>query len=188
MDDDRTWREIVVMILFATLGLGFPDIDHLFLSWLHHRSIVTHSVLIPLPFLLARNEAVRAGAAGFLVGVSIHLAADILSPAKGFGTVWLPWPIKASLGPLSPMWIAANSGVAMVCSLHAMQGLKLRHATGIFGLLSFGLAAAYATLHERKGMAFLAFLVVFVLAFAFEWWMARQRRSATAEARDREAR
>ena len=51
----------------SAAGLFFPDLDQLLLSVLGHRSVVTHSVLLPVlalalaPALLARLPARRFG-------------------------------------------------------------------------------------------------------------------------------
>jgi len=69
-------------------GLWLPDIDLLLLPILHHRSIITHSVLIPwLLFLFFKNRVPLYGIAGLYVGISIHLAADCLSATVGFGMI-----------------------------------------------------------------------------------------------------
>ena len=38
-----------------------------------------------------------AAAAGAGLGVAVHLAADLLSPARGYGRIWWPEPVQVSL-------------------------------------------------------------------------------------------
>jgi hypothetical protein len=111
---DIMWKNVIVMIMFGYLGLGFPDIDLVAQQFLHHRSIVTHSILLPLVFILSRKNAVRFGACGFLLGVSVHLSADVLSRPVGYAQIWMPWPLTFSLGVFSPFWLAANALVGLV--------------------------------------------------------------------------
>lgn len=122
----------------SVAGLFFPDVDQLFLSVLGHRSMVTHSILVPLlalalaPALLARlprwvgpdaRAATERSAAWFmawfLLGLAIHLMADVvplgcrgyaLAKLPGLPFVWRPssLPCGASL-----LWFAANAVAAL---------------------------------------------------------------------------
>lgn len=122
----------------SAAGLFFPDIDQFFLSVLGHRSVVTHSVLLPLlalaaaPPVLARlprwmGPGARAAAersaawfmAWFLLGLAIHLMADAVPlGCRGYALAKLPafppvsrpssLPCGASL-----LWYAANAVVAL---------------------------------------------------------------------------
>jgi hypothetical protein len=155
------WREIVVMLLCGFIGLGLPDIDLAVLPILHHRSIVTHSVLVPILALSIANMPARFGACGFVLGISIHLSADILSPARGFGMVWLPWPIKYPLGPFSPLWLAANAfvGLVWVKVLLARLDSRAPHLAFVAGALI--LAPLYALVHENKILPLVVFSAIF---------------------------
>ncbi|MCK6263762.1 hypothetical protein KP803_10800 [Vibrio sp. ZSDE26] len=84
------------------------------MSVLHHRSIITHSLLIPLLLLLVKSNLTKPVVAGLCVGVSIHLAADLLSPMKGFALIYLPAPIKSSIGAWqSFVWMGLNAVVGL---------------------------------------------------------------------------
>lgn len=168
------WRELIVLLMFGYLGLGFPDVDLLALPLLHHRSIITHSILLPAIFLVFRNAALRFGACGFVLGVSVHLAADVLSSPTGFGMVWLPWPIKFPLGPLSLIWLAANAIVGLVWAKTILFKLDKRAPIFVYTLLAVVLGPSYALLHEQSLIAFLSFICVFGLSFAVANRVARQ--------------
>lgn len=151
---------IMCCALGTVAGLWAPDIDLLALPLLHHRSIITHSIFIPWAVGRAFTSPYSVGTVvGLYLGVSIHLAADVLAPVVGFGMIWLPWPLKVPLGPLSPLWIGANSVLAALLALQ-------RPGYGRYGLVSVALlaAAGYATFHEDSVWAFLAFCIVLFFA------------------------
>lgn len=84
------------------------------MSILHHRSIITHSLLIPLLLLFVKSNVTKPIVAGLCAGVSIHLAADLLSPMKGFSLIYLPAPIKSSIGTWqSFVWLGLNALVGL---------------------------------------------------------------------------
>ncbi|WP_410217359.1 hypothetical protein [Paracoccus sp. (in: a-proteobacteria)] len=70
---------------------------------------MTHCVLPALLLLLLRHSLGAAPAAGAFIALSVHLACDALSPAVGFGQVWLPAPVKTTLGAWSPLWLIGNA-------------------------------------------------------------------------------
>lgn len=95
----------------ATLELR---LDFLLLDLLHHRSIVTHSVLPALAFILLGWRAGAAPIAGALVGIAVHLSCDLLSPMVGYGQIWLPEPYQIPLGPFSNLWLGLNAWLAFI--------------------------------------------------------------------------
>ena len=126
----------------SAAGLFFPDVDQLLLPVLGHRSVVTHSVLLPVlalalaPAVLARlpgrrsrfgpeaRAAVERSAAWlvawFLLGLAIHLMAD-LAPlgCRGYALAKLPGvPLLSRPSSLpcaaSLLWFAANAVAALV--------------------------------------------------------------------------
>ncbi len=121
----------------SAAGLFFPDVDQLFLSVLGHRSMVTHSVLVPVlalaPAVLARlpgwfgpdarTAAERSAAwfgGWFLIGLAIHLMADVVPlGCRGYALAKLPgvplvsWPSSLPCGA-SLLWYGANAVVALV--------------------------------------------------------------------------
>ncbi|UMA67326.1 hypothetical protein LVO79_21660 (plasmid) [Roseivivax marinus] len=103
-----------LFLLMAYLFLWVPDLDFLQLDLLHHRSIVTHSVLSALVLILLGWRAGAAPIAGALVGIAVHLSCDLRSPMVGYGQIWLPEPYQIPLGPFSYLWLAANAFLAFV--------------------------------------------------------------------------
>ena len=74
--------KISLFFLMAYLFLLVPDLDFLLLGILHHRSIVTHSVLPVLVLMILGAKAGAAPIAGALVGLTVHLSCDLLSDRK----------------------------------------------------------------------------------------------------------
>jgi hypothetical protein len=124
----------------SAAGLFFPDVDQLLLPLLGHRSVVTHSVLLPVlalavaPAVLARLPMRRFGpdarAAAersaawfmgwFLLGLAIHLMADVVPlGCRGYALAKLPGiplvsrPSSLSCGA-SLLWYGANAMAALV--------------------------------------------------------------------------
>jgi hypothetical protein len=124
----------------SAAGLFFPDLDQLFLSVLGHRSVVTHSVLLPVLFLAvapawlarlsprrfgpeARDAAERSVAwlvGWFLLGLAIHLMADTVPlGCRGYALAKLPgFPLVSRPTSLpcgaSLVWYGANALLALV--------------------------------------------------------------------------
>lgn len=111
-----TTVKICLFLLSAYIFLWVPDLDFLVLEVLHHRSIVTHSILPALVLIVLGWKAGAAPNAGALVGIAVHLSCDMLSPMVGFAQIWLPEPIKMPLGPLSYLWLGVNALLAFIWS------------------------------------------------------------------------
>ena len=113
-----------VLALFGLgcyLGSGMPDLDQ-HTNLLLHRSILTHGLLGPLLVSkLLGGCSVRSlqwFAAGFALGVAIHLAADLFPKAwTGFALISLPF-----YG-----WLPAPASITwLVCSVVVCLGLAVR--------------------------------------------------------------
>nr|WP_170541120.1 hypothetical protein [Ruegeria arenilitoris] len=157
--------KVFLFLLAAYLFLWVPDIDLLFIGVLHHRSIVTHSVLPALLLVLLGRRAGAAPIAGALIGLGVHLSCDMLSPMVGFAQIWLPAPIKAPLGPFSYLWLFANALAAFFLA----QVVALKAFPTVFGyVLIFvvgGLASiTYGLINEGSLAAAVVTLLVFSLS------------------------
>jgi hypothetical protein len=168
-------------------GLFFPDLDQLLLPVLGHRSMVTHSVLVPVlalalgPALLARLPAQRFGpearaAAGrsgawflgwFLLGLAIHLMADVVPlGCRGYALAKLPgFPLVSRPSGLpcgaSLLWFGANALAALVLC----EWLLRREGEAVTAaryLASGVVLAAYVLVNERRPVL----LPVLALAWA----------------------
>lgn len=116
------------VILTAWAGTTFPDIDQVLP--LGHRSALTHSVL-PAALACSWRQG-RVFAAGFALGLGLHLSADLFPEAmRGFATVKLPF--AGSIGwQASYVWFAVNAFVSLSLGawlLGRLLGPKLALAT-----------------------------------------------------------
>jgi len=113
------------------IGIVFPDIDQGFQSLLGHRSIITHSIL--LPYLLynyfkKKNNLTPLKTifvAGIYLGIGLHLAAD-LYPKGWTGYALIKLPFNIDIGGLSPIWIAVNAGVSLFLASAYLNQLTKR--------------------------------------------------------------
>lgn len=170
--------KIGLMMLMAWIFLGVPDIDLALMPILHHRSIITHSILPALVFLVLGRSLGAAPIAGALIGISVHLACDMLSPMVGFAQIWLPQPFLIPLGPLSYLWLGANALVGYVLALRlAMASLHPGIAVPFAVALSGVTGAAYGALNEQSAAAVMV-SVLFPLMTA-GWLFLRSRTKAT---------
>jgi hypothetical protein len=160
-----------VFLIGLGAGLWIPDTDLILLPVLHHRSIVTHSILIPwLLSLTAGGRVPLSTVAGLYGGIAIHLAADATSATVGFGMVWLPWPIKTALGAFSPVWLLGNAAAAVWLMFRIQPGFRIWMVAA-----AVAVAGAYATLNE---FAFAPFILFGLIIFGVSWVKLRRERRA----------
>lgn len=160
----------ILLFLGATAAfLPAPDVDLLMLRLLHHRSILTHSVLLPLLVLWLGRSLGPAAAAGAFLGVAIHLAADLLSPARGFGRVWLPEPFQVSIGRWTHLWLGANAVAAAWLSVAVLPGAEgwrlLAAGVGATAAVGYGLG------NERSWLAAVVGLLVVAAGQGAHRWL-----------------
>ena len=160
----KIWGLFLVLIypfsLIVSALSALPDLDLSLLSFLHHRSIITHSILIPWLLILALREHFKIVQALLLAAFGIHLSADVLSPPIGYGAVWLPPPSELSLGLLSQPWLAINAFAAFYLSLRRSP-LTTQPAL-FWAILIAGLL--YGIFNEENLLAVLAFVVLYMTA------------------------
>ena len=117
----RKLQEINIFIFFIFLSIGlfigliFPDFDQSFQKLLGHRSIITHSIL--LPYLIYFYQIVKKEkpnnnivyiCIGIFLGIAIHLSADLF-PKGWRGYALIKFIGDISIGaPLSILWMGAN--------------------------------------------------------------------------------
>ena len=165
--------QVAILAVAALAFLPVPDVDLWMIRLLHHRSILTHSVLWPFlvlwfaaPLGLSPEQGIAA-AAGAGLGVAVHLAADLLSPSRGYGRIWWPEPFQRSLGRWSRPWILGNGvGAAGLAFLWVPEGLRMA-ALGVGAVAALG----YGIRRERSVLSALVALGVVGAGFwgAVSW-------------------
>ncbi|MFD2262004.1 hypothetical protein ACFSM5_03830 [Lacibacterium aquatile] len=127
------------------LGLYLPDVDQSLRSILNHRSILTHSALIPALLLTPASRGTWRGdaIAGLAAGFALHMGADALSVMRGYALIYFPWPLDFSIGGASRWWLIGNS---LVCLAFAWSWRSLSAPLLICAIVLCGLA--YAVFNE----------------------------------------
>ena len=110
---------LIFLYISLLAGLQFPDFDLHIFAFLGHRSILTHGIIVPYflyRFLNNRkisNDVLDFVYIGFLLGIAIHLCADLFPKAWiGFALIMFPpWiPMGA---PFSIIWMLSNLIIAL---------------------------------------------------------------------------
>ncbi|EYD78045.1 hypothetical protein Rumeso_00382 [Rubellimicrobium mesophilum DSM 19309] len=161
--------EVVVLVLAVAVALPAPDVDLWAIRLLHHRSILTHSVLLPLLVSWFLPELGPAAVAGVSLGVAVHLAADLLSPSHGFGRVYWPEPFQVSLGRWSALWLMLNAlGASWLAVAVLPAGEAWRYLAAGVGAVA---AVGYGLRKERSVLSALVALGVVAAGHAPRWWL-----------------
>lgn len=136
-----------------------PDIDHWFVSTLHHRSMLTHSILMPVILFIALPKSMSVIASVLFTAVGIHLSADVISSSQGYGAIWLPEPFKLNLGELSKVWLIVNAVMAFGFALKSCPEQHLYSLTGgaLGGCLFYGFLNENSALAAVLSASFLIF-------------------------------
>lgn len=171
----------LLFLVFAYLFLWVPDLDLALMGILHHRSIVTHSLLPGLLFLVVGRSLGASPVAGALIGLSVHLTCDLLSPMIGYGQVWLPAPDKRPLGAVSYLWLGANAYLGfMVASLIARLAFRAMALPAI-ALTSATTGITYGWFNEAAILSVIVVLMMIGISLLPEyWWLKRARKKAAA--------
>lgn len=179
---DRTFIvKMLLIVLCAYLFLWVPDLDFALLPLLHHRSIITHSILPGLLFLILGRRFGSAPAAGALIGLSVHLACDLLSPMVGYAQIWLPAPIKMPLGPVSYIWLAANAVVGFaLASLIAARAFRRSVALPIVLIVSVVTGLTYGAFNEGSTSSIAVVVVTYGVSMAIAMRVDLGRTKSTA--------
>ena len=110
---------LIFLYISLLAGLQFPDFDLHIFAFLGHRSILTHGIIVPYflyRFLNNRkisNDVLDFVYIGFLLGIALHLCADLFPKAWiGFALIMFPpWiPMGA---PFSIIWMLSNLLIAL---------------------------------------------------------------------------
>ena len=189
-------KKLYLITLFVSLlaGLEFPDTDFILIFILDHRSIITHGILIP--FFLYRyltkegkqdfinkyfskiltsnkikNEFLDYAYIGFLIGIAIHLCADLFPKAYiGYAMIKLPFFIPIG-GPLSIVWMFGNMFFALKIAFKKLKekNIEAESQKRIFFAI-MGIGIIYLILDTN----FVSKIALMVISFPIIWVYARR--------------
>ena len=189
-------KKIYLITLFVSLlaGLEFPDLDLILIYIIDHRSIITHGILIP--FFLYRyltkegkqdfinkyfskiltsnkikNEFLDYAYIGFLIGIAIHLCADLFPKAYiGYAMIKLPFFIPIG-GPLSMVWMFGNMFFALKIAFKKLKekNIEAESQKRIFFAI-MGIGIIYLILDTN----FVSKIALMVISFPIIWVYARR--------------
>ena len=123
----KNYKFIIILFNASIIGLIFPDFDsyniqtNFFQNFIGHRSILTHSILVPYLFYFyvkkkhkLNNNAITI-IIGLFLGLALHLTADIY-PKNGNENELIKLPGNISVGKFSFLWISLNALVSFYIS------------------------------------------------------------------------
>ena len=181
---------LVILYISLLAGLEFPDFDLHLLFFLGHRSILTHGIIIPFflytflnnerysnipnrifgKFFSNKNvskEILDYVYVGFLIGIAIHLCADLFPKAWiGFALiVFPPWiPMGA---PFSIMWMLLNMFLALKIAFKKIKqkDLETKLKNRIF--LSVLLIGVIYSIIDTM---FISKIILMIISFPIIWY------------------
>ena len=155
------------------VGLNFPDTDQGYKIVLGHRSIITHSILLPYIlyyfFIKKRalyNKYITLIIAGIFLGIGLHLSADLFPKGwQGYALIKLPGNI--SIGELSPIWIGFNALVSLYFAGSCLNNLTKQNTIWITYILFGAVVGFLYSIKEpyNNETIFLAFYITFIFTF-----------------------
>ena len=112
-----------LLVSFFLIFLNLPDIDLKLEPILHHRSIITHSILIPFicKVLFEKYKLPAIYLSPLFFVFALHLCADLFSKGwSGYALIYVP--IFKSIGKeLSIIWILSNT---IFCIFYTVKLIK----------------------------------------------------------------
>ena len=173
-EDKKNYFVFLGVYFLSFLTLNIPDIDQAFLGLLGHRSIITHSIL--LPYLLYHffikkkdkpNDFLIFFVIGFYISISIHLSADLHPKGwRGYAFIKLPGDISIGEGP-SVIWMFLNIiGGTYFASKLLINISNTKKYLIPYAIIAVLIAGIYTAADDGdEGAKFITFLIVFLITF-----------------------
>ena len=165
----------------------FPDSDQKILSFLSHRSILTHGILLPVLIYLILNKILKYKKetldyiyAGLLIGISIHLTADLFSKSfVGYATIKLPFQITSdgfifktkSIGSFqSIFWIFFNAILGLFISYKTLDKQKINNFFKIIlFIIPLIVGIFYMISEDGTFLKLITFIIFFVFILTYNY-------------------
>jgi len=164
---------LVLLFIGFLTGLNFPDIDQGYKIALGHRSIITHSILLPyilyyffIKKRILHNKYLTLIIIGIFLGIGLHLSADLFPKAwKGYALIKLPGNID--VGGLSPIWIGTNALVSLYFAGSCLNNLTKQKPIWITYLIFGAVVGFLYAINEtyNNEIIFIAFYITFIFTF-----------------------
>lgn len=181
---------LVILYISLLAGLEFPDFDLHLLFFLGHRSILTHGIIIPFflytflnneryskisnkifgRFFSNKNvskEVLDYVYIGFLIGIAIHLCADLF-PKAWIGFALIKFPPWISMGaPFSIAWMLVNIFLALKIAFKKIKqkDLETKIQNRIFlSILVIGI------IYSIIDTMFVSKIILMVITFPIIWY------------------
>ena len=163
---------LIFLYISLLAGLQFPDFDLHIFAFLGHRSILTHGIIVPYflyRFLNNRkisNDVLDFVYIGFLLGIALHLCADLFPKAWiGFALIMFPpWiPMGA---PFSIIWMLSNLIIALWIAfkkLRIKEDNKKVHAYIFYSVIIIGVI--YMVIDSN----FVSKIILLLISFPLIW-------------------
>ena len=181
---------LVILYISLLAGLEFPDFDLHLLFFLGHRSILTHGIIIPFflytflnneryskisnkifgRFFSNKNvskEVLDYVYIGFLIGIAIHLCADLF-PKAWIGFALIKFPPWISMGvPFSIAWMLVNMFLALKIAFNIIKqkNLETKIQNRIFLSVLF-IGIVYSIIDTM----FVSKIILLVITFSIIWY------------------
>ncbi len=165
----------------------FPDSDQTILSFLSHRSILTHGILLPVLIYWILNKIFKHKKetldyiyAGLLIGISIHLTADLFSKSfVGYATIKFPFQITSdglifktkSIGSFqSILWIFFNAILGLFISYKTLNKQKIHNLFKIIlFIIPLIVGIFYMISEDGTFLKLITLIIFFVLILSYNY-------------------
>jgi hypothetical protein len=148
---------LLLLPIGIVIGLNLPDLDSR-VSFLVHRSIVTHSFIFPLLLFWGIHKRdlaqLRLPSIGFSLSLAAHLCFDLF-PAAWIGYALISVPMYGRTDPLfSWLWIAGSILLCLYLALLLVKNSGDVIVAAASAVVSFGLCAAAESVYWLPLAAF----------------------------------
>ena len=182
-------KYLIVLYVSLLAGLEFPDFDLHIFAFLGHRSILTHGIIIPYflyKFLTKDgglkstnkffgrfftekkvvNQTLEYAYIGFLIGVAIHLCADLF-PKQWIGFALIMFPPWIPMGaPFSIAWMFANLFFALRIAFKKLKEKEIEAQTKTKIFLSI---MAIGIVYLIIDTMFVSKIILMLISFPIIW-------------------
>jgi len=185
---------LVILYVSLLAGLEFPDFDLHLLFFLGHRSILTHGIIVPFflykfltmesyskisnkifgRFFSNKNiskEVLDYVYIGFLIGIAIHLCADLF-PKAWIGFALIKFPPWIPMGaPFSIVWMLLNMFFALKIAFQKIKQKDIETKTKNRIFLSI---LVIGVIYSMIDTMFVSKIILMIVSFPIIWYYANK--------------